>query len=114
MSKSKIVTLPFPYDDMSATKLRPALCLTKPIGALKHIVIAYMTSSAPKPPLASDLTIHWNHPNFSETGLSATTTIRLHRLVTVRSSYVRRQLGVLPSDLENEVAIRLKNLFDLS
>ncbi len=28
MMRGKIVLLPFPFDDFSATKVRPALCLT--------------------------------------------------------------------------------------
>ena len=32
MLKGKIVLVPFPFDDLSATKVRPAVCLTDSIG----------------------------------------------------------------------------------
>jgi len=31
MTKGKVVLVPFPFDDLSATKVRPAVCLTGPI-----------------------------------------------------------------------------------
>jgi len=31
MTKGKVVLVPFPFDDLSATKVRPAVCLTNPI-----------------------------------------------------------------------------------
>lgn len=30
--RAKVVLVRFPFDDLSATKVRPALCLTEPIG----------------------------------------------------------------------------------
>lgn len=30
--RGHIVLVPFPFDDLSAAKLRPAVCLTEPVG----------------------------------------------------------------------------------
>jgi hypothetical protein len=30
--KYKVVLVPFPFDDLSSSKVRPAVCLTDPIG----------------------------------------------------------------------------------
>lgn len=38
--KYKIVLVPFPFDDLSATKVRPAICLTDSISAYQHVVAA--------------------------------------------------------------------------
>ena len=32
MTKGKVVLVPFPFDDLSVAKGRPAVCLTNPIG----------------------------------------------------------------------------------
>lgn len=32
MLRGKVVLVSFPFDDFSTTKVRPAICLTKPIG----------------------------------------------------------------------------------
>ncbi|HXU31960.1 MAG TPA: type II toxin-antitoxin system PemK/MazF family toxin, partial [Thermoanaerobaculia bacterium] len=31
VTKHKVVLVPFPFDDLSSTKVRPAVCLTEPI-----------------------------------------------------------------------------------
>jgi mRNA interferase MazF len=36
--KHKVVLVPFPFDDLSSTKVRPAVCLTEPVGQHKHVV----------------------------------------------------------------------------
>ncbi|HET7626431.1 MAG TPA: type II toxin-antitoxin system PemK/MazF family toxin, partial [Verrucomicrobiae bacterium] len=44
LTRGKIFLIPFPFDDLSATKLRPTVCLTEPIGVNRHIVVAFITS----------------------------------------------------------------------
>ena len=45
MTKDKIVLVPFPFDDLSAEKVRPAVCLTDPIGQHRHVILAFITSN---------------------------------------------------------------------
>ena len=112
MTKYKIVLVPFPYDDLSATKLRPALCLTNPIGSLRHMVVAYISSKPPVADLDSDVKLDANHPDFGGTGLRSSSTIRLHHIITVKSSIILRELGKLPPSLANEAETKIKQLFD--
>jgi mRNA interferase MazF len=51
MTKGKIVLVPFPFDDLTADKVRPALCLTDPIDDA-FVVTAYLTD---KPKAGEDL-----------------------------------------------------------
>ena len=44
MIKNAIVLVPFPFDDFSFSKVRPALCLTSAIGKYEHIIIAFISS----------------------------------------------------------------------
>ena len=37
MIKQSIVLVPFPFDDFSNTKVRPALCLTEEIGKYNQV-----------------------------------------------------------------------------
>jgi len=55
--KYKIVFVPFPFDDLSATKVRPAICLTDEIQPYGHIVLAFITSKVSASPSSTDLTI---------------------------------------------------------
>jgi hypothetical protein len=47
MTKGKVVLVPFPFDDLSASKVRPAVCLSDPIGPHKHVILAFITSRLP-------------------------------------------------------------------
>ena len=44
MMKGKVVLVPFPFDDLSTTKVRPAVCLTDPVGPHRHVVMAFISS----------------------------------------------------------------------
>ena len=109
-TRGRIVLVPFPFDDLSAVKARPAVCLTDPIGPHRHIVLAFITSRVPSDLLPSDLVLAASDPGFASTGLRMTSTIRLHRLMIVRAAFIRRQLGVLPPTLQREVQVRLQAL----
>lgn len=109
----KVVIVPFPFDDLSATKVRPAVCLTEALGSRKHIVVAFITSQAPDVLLASDYPIAREHPDFSLTGLRVSSTLRLHRLITVSTSLLRRELGELSGEMQTAVSDKLRKLFGL-
>lgn len=113
MTKSKIVLVPFPFDALSAVKVRPAICLTNPIGPYRHVVLGFITSRIPNPLLTSDLIIDSQHPDFAMTGLRVSSALRLHRLMTVPTSIIRRELGALPTNLEQQVDQKIKMLFNL-
>lgn len=84
--KNKIVPVPFPFDDLSGTKVHPALFLTNSISAYNHVVIAFITSQLVKATENSDLPILISDHGFSQTGLKIDSAIRLHHLVTVPTS----------------------------
>jgi mRNA interferase MazF len=114
MTRHKIVLISFPFDDLSATKVRPAICLTNPIGPHRHVVFAFITSQIPVSPLPTDLTLDSAEPDFGMTDLLVSSTIQLHRLMTGSTVLIRRELGVLPPRLESELKQRLRRLFGLS
>ena len=54
MMKSKIVLVPFPFDDLSTSKVRPAVCLTEPVGPHCRIIMAFISSRTPTNLLKTD------------------------------------------------------------
>jgi len=54
VTKGKVVPVPFPFDDLSATKVRPAVCLCIPIGGHRHVILAFIASRVPEPLLDSE------------------------------------------------------------
>ncbi|RME47664.1 MAG: type II toxin-antitoxin system PemK/MazF family toxin [Caldilineae bacterium] len=110
----KIVLVPFPFDDLSSHKVRPAICLTEPIGPHRHVVVAFITSRLPAEALATDLIIRTDDAEFKATGLRVSSAIQLHRLMTITTSLIRRVLGELPPPMQTQLKSRLSHLFDLS
>jgi mRNA interferase MazF len=113
-TKNKIVLIPFPFDTLDATKVRPALCLTDPIGPHRHIILAFISSRLPDDLLESDLVIDSSGEDFSITGLRVSSTLRLHRLMTVTTSLIKRELGELSPGLQEKVLNKLKRVFGLA
>ena len=114
MMRGKVVLVPFPFDDLRATKVRPAVCLTDPIGTHRHVILAFISSRTPADPLETDLILNSGQVDFAMTGLRVTSTLRLHRLMTVTTALVRRELGELSPRMQDEVANLLRKLFGLA
>ena len=53
--RGKVVLVPFPFDDLRATKVRPAVCLTDPVGPHRHVIMAFISSRTPAELLETDL-----------------------------------------------------------
>ena len=113
MTKGKIVLVPFPFDDLTAEKVRPALCLTDPLGPHRHVIVAFISSQVPTSVSATDIVLDSSQKDFSTTGLRVSSVIRLHRVVTLTSALIRRELGELSSDLQRDVDRKLAALFGL-
>ncbi|MCB0555178.1 MAG: type II toxin-antitoxin system PemK/MazF family toxin [Phaeodactylibacter sp.] len=111
--KHSIVLVPFPFDDLTGTKVRPAVCLTEEISGYNHVIIAFITSNTLKASEKSDLILDIKDPEFYKTGLKVTSAIRLHRLVTLPSRIILRKLGDLPSPYKSRLELKLKTLFGL-
>jgi mRNA interferase MazF len=77
--KGKIVLIPFPFTDLTATKLRPALILYE---GEKDVVAAFISSRTEKPK-QTDITVEEKHPEFKQTGLKLASVIKLDKVATI-------------------------------
>lgn len=111
--KGEIVLVPFPYDDFSQMKVRPAVCLTNEIGYYKQVIVAYITSSTPIKPENSDILLLSSLNEFNKTGLKTNSTIRLHRLASIPSQSIINYIGNVPSSIMQQISSKLKTLFDI-
>lgn len=111
--KYKIVLVPFPFNDLSSQKVRPAICLTDEIHPFGHIVLAFITSRIFANTSDTDFVVEAKDANFVETGLKVSSTIRLHRLITISKTIIRRELGEMSKDKHKEVENRLRKLFKI-
>lgn len=109
----KVVLVPFPFDDLSSSKVRPAVCLTEAVGERHQVVLAFITSVVPPKLESTDVLLDPSSSDFGRTGLRVRSALRLHRMVTVSAGIILRQLGVLTPSIQTQVRERLRALFGL-
>jgi mRNA interferase MazF len=86
--------------------------LTDALGSHRHVVLAFITSREPGDPLATDVALDPGHPDFEQTGLRVRSTLRVHRLLTLSSTIIQRELGNLSPSLEALVSQAVRKLFE--
>lgn len=106
-----VVLVPFPFDDLSGSKVRPAVCLTDAIGTHRHVVLAFITSAVPPILEPTDVTLDPGSADFICSGLRVRSALRLHRMVTISATIIQRQLGDLTPNLQAQVQQKLRALF---
>ena len=67
-------------------------------------MLAFVTSRTPDDLLDTDIVLDLQDPGFAQTGLQVQSTIRTHRLLTVASTTIKRELGSLTPALQARVA----------
>ena len=77
MTKGRVVLVPFPFDDLTASKVRPAVCLTEPIGWHRHIVMAFISSPIVTTPTTTDVVLDPRRTDFAATGVRVASVLRL-------------------------------------
>jgi mRNA interferase MazF len=103
--KGKIVLLPFPFTDLTAAKLRPALVIHE---AEKDAVVAFISSKIPSELSEVDILITKDHPGFRRTGLKADSVIKLDKIATVLKDLIVGELGELDESLRKEINQKLR------
>lgn len=98
--KGKIVLVPFPFTDLSAVKMRPALVLHDGRGDL---VLAFISSKILTNPDSLAVAISPDDPEFPATGLKCASLIRLDKIATIDRGLVVGEIGELPMHLRKQV-----------
>lgn len=105
--KGKIVLIPFPFTDLTATKLRPALILYE---GEKDVVAAFISSRIQKPK-ATDIEVDEKHPEFKQTGLKLTSTIKLDKVATISKELIIGEIGEIGAVLKKEINRKITEIY---
>lgn len=108
--KGKIVLVPFPFTDLTAAKLRPALVIYE---GEKDAVLAFISSKIPPELSKVDILIKEEHPAFRKTGLKVSSVIKLDKIATVLKDLIVGELGELNDELKSEVNQKLKMIMEI-
>ncbi len=104
--------MPFPFSDLSAVKVRPAVVLNPdPRGA--DLVVAFVSSVVPDPLPVACLPVAPDHPAFGATGLRKASVVRSDKFPTISRARVLRRLGSLDPALLAGLDTRLRSSLGL-
>ncbi|WP_321421966.1 type II toxin-antitoxin system PemK/MazF family toxin [uncultured Methanobacterium sp.] len=108
--KGKIVLLPFPFTDLTASKLRPALVIYE---GERDIIVSFISSKIPQVPLETSVILEKTNPSFEVTGLKTDSIIKLDKIATILKELVIGELGELDEILTLKINEKLKNIFKI-
>lgn len=108
--KGKIVLIPFPFTDLTAAKLRPALVLYE---GDRDVVLAFISSKIHAGADPVGVIVTASCAGFPKTGLKVDSVIRLDKIATVLKDLMVGELGELDDDLREEISAKLAALFRL-
>jgi mRNA interferase MazF len=91
--KGRIVLIPFPFTDLTATKLRPALVLHE---GEADVVVAFISSRIENLK-KTDIFIDKKHPEFKRTGLKCPSIIKLDKVATISKTPILGEIGEIGS-----------------
>lgn len=92
--RGTIVLVPFPFTDLTAQKVRPALVVSRGTRQSRDVIVAFI-SSVPTPARREHVTVRDTDPGFSRTGLKGNSIIRCDKLATLDRRIVIGVLGRL-------------------
>lgn len=110
-SRGTIVLIPFPFTDLSANKVRPAVILSDNQRG-DDIVVAFI-SSRPEKRNATDVPIRNTHAAFKKTGLKTSSIIKTNKIATLSKKIVLGELGEIDTATQKQIATKLKRIFKL-
>ncbi|MFC1756888.1 type II toxin-antitoxin system PemK/MazF family toxin [Patescibacteria group bacterium] len=111
--KGKIILIPFPFTDLSSSKVRPAVIVSN----IKHggdLVVVFISSVKTKRLQNTDVVVKSTSKNFSETGLKVDSIIKVGKIATLDKKIVLGEIGEVSEAIEKEINKRIKILFGLS
>ncbi len=103
-SIGSVVTVPFPFSDLSDSKLRPALVLAE--AGRGDWILCQMTSNA----YSDSLAIRIEEEDFVKGSLDRTSYARPGKLFTASESLMVREVGILKSEVLRQVSATVVRL----
>lgn len=98
LSKGDVVLVPFPFTDLSQTKLRPAIVLYSD-DKFRDATLCFISSQKLDNLDRCEFLIEFGSPDFEMTGLKVSSKVRVTRVVTLDQRLLKRRLGKLSKHL---------------
>ena len=111
--KGDVVLVPFPFTDLSQTKLRPAIVLWVESNG-NDVILCFVSSQNLDSLQAGEILLDPSEPEFATTKLKHASKIRVARIVTLERRLITRRLGHLEIHYLQQLNIQLIQVFQLS
>lgn len=105
LNKGNIVLVPFPFTDLTGSKLRPALVLH---SYLDDVIVAFISSSAR---IISDYDILIRKSK--KNGLKVDSVLKLNKVITLDKKLIVGKIGDLEKDILKQVNETLLKMFEI-
>lgn len=112
LKKGDVVLVPFPFTDLSQTKLRPAIVLWAESGG-DDVTLCFVTTQNLDRLMPGELLLHPSQSDFAATGLKQASKIRIPRIVTLGKQLITRRLGYLEDSYLQELNTQIIQVFQL-
>jgi mRNA interferase MazF len=114
MKRGAVVLASFPFTDLSATKRRPAVVVSKGANSNGDVIVAFITSVVPEKLLPTDLLLSPGRKGFEGSGLQRISIVKADKLATLNRSVISGELGKLSPSILKELDSSLKEALDLT
>jgi mRNA interferase MazF len=114
VNKWDVVLLSFPFTDLSATKVRPAVVVSPDNynQNSQDVVVVLVTTNTSRRG-AFDLLLEKSHPEFLQTGLRYDSAIRIDKVFTLNRRLIVKALGRFGPQLKGAVEKQLRLFLQL-
>lgn len=113
MKRGTIVLTKFPFTDLSSSKRRPALIISKVSNEKPDVIVAFISSVIPGRLSETDFVLDTNHKDFPGTGLRKKSVFKMDKLATLDKTIFSGELGNLTTNILVKLEIRLKIALEL-
>lgn len=114
IKRGDIVLVKFPFTDLTATKVRPALVISSDkYNQNSNDILFMLITSKTDNLFMEDLLVDSTHPEFPGTGLKRSSLFKIDRIVILCKTIATRKLGEAGPKIMNEVSLRLKKVLSL-
>lgn len=109
-----LTPFPFPFTDLTSSKRRPAVIVSKVYSEKEDVIVAFISSVVHPILSETDLRIDINDTDFKETSLLKTSIIKVDKLLTIEKQLFTGEIGILSERLLKELTKKLKIALDLN
>jgi len=114
MQRGTIILTLFPFTDLTSSKRRPAIVISKNSNYKTDVIVAFISSVIPDELSETDLLFDNSRIDFNDSGLKKNSLIKLDKLATLNKTLFTGELGIVNAVTLTEINQKLKIALSLN